>query len=69
MIQYSKFTKQIYLAIMFVILGIGLVVEYVMILGTEKTQTLKYKYYTFLDYDTTEIPRLFPMHQFAYLEK
>ena len=54
---------------MFVLLGIGLIVEYVMILGTEKTQTLKYKYHTFLDYNTTEIPRLFPMHQFAYFEK
>lgn len=51
------------------ILGIGLIVEYVMILGNEKTQTLKYKYYTFLDYNTTDIPRLFPMHQFAYLKK
>jgi hypothetical protein len=67
--QYNKFTKQIYLGIMFVILSFGLIVEYVMILGTEKTQTLKYKFYTNMDYNTTDIPRLFPMHEFAFFEK
>jgi hypothetical protein len=68
-VQYSKFTKQIYLAIMIVLLGAGVIIEYVLILGTEKTQSLKYKYYTFLDYNTTDVPRLFPMHEFAYFEK
>jgi hypothetical protein len=58
---------------MSILIGITLVVliiyNYISILGSEKSQSLKYKMHSNLTYPIDDIPKLLPAHQFVFIEK
>ena len=55
-----------------IVIGLGILFgifyEFLMTLGTEKSQEIKYVNHANLTYNITDIPRLLPMHHFSYLE-
>ena len=56
-----------------ILLGIAIffsiIKQYIDVLGTEKSQSLKYLMHTDMTYDMELLPRLLPAHQFTYITK
>jgi hypothetical protein len=52
----------------FIPTGIAVLFKFLNNLGKEKSQNLKYFRSTFLEYDLSEVPRMFPMHHFSFFD-
>ena len=47
----------------------SIITKYLKILGTEKSQSLKYSYHTELVYPLEDIQKVFPFHHFIFFNK
>ena len=47
----------------------GILIDYITILGTEKSQSLLYSQHSNLTYDISRVPVLIPFHQFLFFEE
>lgn len=66
LLNRSKFFLKILLGIA---IFFSIIKQYIDVLGTEKSQSLKYLMHTDLTYDMELLPRLLPAHQFTYISK
>lgn len=50
-------------------LFIGIILNYIEVLGTEKSQGITYEFLSNMTYDASELPNLIPFHQYTFFDK